>query len=699
MPEPQPSTTPDAEAATRQQDAANILSSDKEYLDYVAELALFIPTRHLDGLLNGYRHMWAGRICVVDTCHPRTGGPPPAVYLTPGPGCYEDLLAKMKSLCGRGMGQSSTSEPETRLFMVEDLCPQLLELVGQAFRFPHPEIFANHLMESGHTSLKPPSVWTTQNLEKPFASIAWLRPVRRLDGEYGLDISKNIWAAVNTEADADEDDDSDENIRNNLEVEAEFLPFPWMVPETRKKGTPKPRPTTNILRDSISLSATPHIPDAPNDVPFAWEEKATMQVFKHDQYTNVLLLLDPSPILISTSNEDEKEKKGLPYKALRKQRHTPWTLTGMVNSREREPFHERTNPTAEDVRLTLEAGRFNPRHEVTNPVLALLRVIRQDTNDCFALMSESLEAINTISMDDFQMQENLNFWRMLMNRMQKVVQTLTGDLRKFVEDIHESTVPDEIHRLVVEVETSGEKLMEKIRQCSSNLRADMSLLESRRGIAEAESVTRLTELAFIFIPLSFVSSLFSMQVNELASGVPLTSFIYAALITTFLIYGLRLLVRTTPFKSASRVIVTKIRDDNKLGPNQPIPFSGILKSIWYCLQFVVRWAFYGNGQVWTFWLFFTAAGLSIIPVALLWTQSKMDVSFKAIGTIILVPVGFTFAWLLASYLMSSDNNPPWSVSALRVRVAKALRSLHRRERNSQNSQNAQNLQAEQDTEV
>ena len=48
----------------------------------------------------------------------------------------------------------------------------------------------------------------------------------------------------------------------------------------------------------------------------------------------------------------------------------------------------------------------------------------------------------------------------------------------------------------------------------------MSLLESKRDIEEAEGVSRLTELAFFFIPTTFAASLFSMQVWELEESPP-----------------------------------------------------------------------------------------------------------------------------------------------------------------------------------
>lgn len=45
----------------------------------------------------------------------------------------------------------------------------------------------------------------------------------------------------------------------------------------------------------------------------------------------------------------------------------------------------------------------------------------------------------------------------------------------------------------------------RIERALPHIMASMSILESRREIQETESVTRLTELAFIFVPLSYVA--------------------------------------------------------------------------------------------------------------------------------------------------------------------------------------------------
>jgi hypothetical protein len=251
------------------------------------------------------------------------------------------------------------------------------------------------------------------------------------------------------------------------------------------------------------------------------------------------------------------------------------------------------------------------------------------------------------------MQSSLDMWRRQMIQMQKEGRVLTEDFRDFFAATVSHDLSPLLEWLKDEVDTSSKDLFEKITLTQTALRADMGLLESRRGIAEAESVARLTELAFIFIPLSFVASLFSMQIKELSDGVPVQSFIAAAFTVLAIIYGIRIAIRARPIVKARRVIMSQARTFNSLQPNDPIPAFGFIR-------FCVVWILVGTGQVWAFWLFLSALSITVIPTVLLWTRSGLDVSFKAIGTIIFVPAGFLFAWMLASFLSTSDLNPAWS---------------------------------------
>ncbi len=69
----------------------------------------------------------------------------------------------------------------------------------------------------------------------------------------------------------------------------------------------------------------------------------------------------------------------------------------------------------------------------------------------------------------------------------------------------------------------------------------MSLVGSKRGIVEVESITKLTESTFFFILLTFSASIFSMQVKELnASVTPFLALVILATCMTMGSYALRL---------------------------------------------------------------------------------------------------------------------------------------------------------------
>jgi Mg2+ and Co2+ transporter CorA len=58
--------------------------------------------------------------------------------------------------------------------------------------------------------------------------------------------------------------------------------------------------------------------------------------------------------------------------------------------------------------------------------------------------------------------------------------------------------------------------------------AEKSSAESRRSIKQAISVSRVTFLAFIFLPLSLVTSFFGMNIRELnGNGPQIRSFLIA----------------------------------------------------------------------------------------------------------------------------------------------------------------------------
>ncbi|KAK4451212.1 hypothetical protein QBC34DRAFT_281530, partial [Podospora aff. communis PSN243] len=112
---------------------------------------------------------------------------------------------------------------------------------------------------------------------------------------------------------------------------------------------------------------------------------------------------------------------------------------------------------------------------------------------------------------------------------------------------------------------------ERCQKSQESLRAEMSLFESKRGIEEAESVARQTELAFIFIPMTFVAGLFSMQVREVADNPPpVYAFVIVALVAVAISYGVRIAQRSVTLARYLRQWDAEIRDQTQF-TNKVLP--------------------------------------------------------------------------------------------------------------------------------
>lgn len=159
-----------------------------------------------------------------------------------------------------------------------------------------------------------------------------------------------------------------------------------------------------------------------------------------------------------------------------------------------------------------------------NPVLALLRVVQTDTKAFFQCLERALDEISRDSLDDYLMSKRLEDWRRLMSDFEIEVPAIGKSLDEFVSFIFDdgkgSEPPSGIQLIIEGVEFDIARVNRRLIEAYAALRADMQFTESRRSINEAKTVTKLTELAFIFIPLSFTCSLFSMQITELSGGVP-----------------------------------------------------------------------------------------------------------------------------------------------------------------------------------
>ncbi|KAF1357261.1 hypothetical protein EJ07DRAFT_181443 [Lizonia empirigonia] len=224
-------------------------------------------------------------------------------------------------------------------------------------------------------------------------------------------------------------------------------------------------------------------------------------------------------------------------------------------------------------------------------------------------------------MDEDLMQERVTFWRSLLHR-------LNFNLGELDQEMSEKLVLDTRQTLRI--------CMELIDRSGRSLLSDMSIIDSRRSIAEAESVSKLTELAFAFIPLSFVASLFSIQVHELGGGVPLFQSTLGAIDFVVVAYGVRLSIRSSRLIEYKNKIFLQMRGESELHYNEAIPTH---KSIVWASSTMDGQIFkIIHAAVWVVGPLVLILGVFAVvlsPIVLPW-QQHIDRGFSAVITVLML---------------------------------------------------------------
>jgi hypothetical protein len=222
-----------------------------------------------------------------------------------------------------------------------------------------------------------------------------------------------------------------------------------------------------------------------------------------------------------------------------------------------------------------------------DPFYALFRAIHDDSQSLVDIIRISLQQIREGTLDEDLVQKRVTFWRVLLHRLNFNLGELEQNLSAFVQFINEpethtsrALLPSQ--KLSDSTRVTLRNDMGLIDRTSHSLLAEMQIIDSRKSIKEAESISKLTELAFVFIPLSFVASLFSMQVHELDGGVPLYQFALVAMAFVVVAYVVRLSIRSSHLIDFKDNTIAQIREDTGLQQNDSIPthkFLGWLGSV------------------------------------------------------------------------------------------------------------------------
>ena len=224
-------------------------------------------------------------------------------------------------------------------------------------------------------------------------------------------------------------------------------------------------------------------------------------------------------------------------------------------------------------------------------ISVLLHFALTDWHGVFQSLNEVLDKIDSEISINLVLQEGINGWRHILGAWRKQLINDKGRINSTLQIIEAFDVNDcicdaatgserkygQMKDIVALQKSYGElltrltSLIERIERTFAAIMSSMSILESQRAISQAESVNRLTELAFIFIPLSFGNSIFGMQIP--AWSAHFTPGLWFAISGGLIggAYVFRLIVRARVVSAISEHFSRSIRRYGNIEDNGPVP--------------------------------------------------------------------------------------------------------------------------------
>jgi CorA-like Mg2+ transporter protein len=289
---------------------------------------------------------------------------------------------------------------------------------------------------------------------------------------------------------------------------------------------------------------------------------------------------------------------------------------------------------------------------ILNP---LFGIIRKDLLEFMKLLHNILDKIGSEILDDMTMEDRLTIWRQIITRAELELPEIRRSMVEFFAFLrppgHHSAAPGQntedefLNKYLQECLASIEGTIQRLKAVSMSLTSNMALLDSRRSIAEAQNVTRLTELAFLFIPLTFAATLLGMQIDQFENRVPLSTFVILGVSFTGFSYGVRLAIRSSWLRSIVEMLKESVRiyADSQQQPVQRgyVPTSLFLRWIgnlsWSWAKSRIKGIFLSICAVLLFLrksliLLMLIGFIYVLPLALLWTR-ELDYEIQVFFTV------------------------------------------------------------------
>lgn len=136
----------------------------------------------------------------------------------------------------------------------------------------------------------------------------------------------------------------------------------------------------------------------------------------------------------------------------------------------------------------------------------------------FRTIGRSLDEIDRSISSDSKIRSTVDHWRYLFGVWRPMLLGMHEDVQgaltrlDILSENHHITYTDH-HRNLRQLLGTCETLQKRNVESFQAVMSTMSIMESKAAIEQGHSIQKLTELAFIFIPLSFAASFFGMEVK------------------------------------------------------------------------------------------------------------------------------------------------------------------------------------------
>ncbi|KAK4226575.1 hypothetical protein QBC38DRAFT_545844 [Podospora fimiseda] len=191
------------------------------------------------------------------------------------------------------------------------------------------------------------------------------------------------------------------------------------------------------------------------------------------------------------------------------------------------------------------------------------------------------------------------------------------------------------------------------------------------SLREAKIMKKLTELVFIFIPLSLSTSIFGMEMQEFKDGIPLYYWVITAVCLLLASCAVRWLVRSRPWKAVQTAWINKATTlyPEYRGNEASIPTSRYVVALLYYLHqlelsifdFLEKTSAPHSISDWDDMRQCVPNALMVtiptIPVPIVWTRNSISLDAKIAWTILMaVSCAYVCAWLHLAWQSSYDDH-------------------------------------------